>query len=172
MRHQGWVFDLYHRDGQMIVWLKKEDGGCVKLTDSWKPTIHVCGHPRELLKLACESYAQDSRFVEKFEKPGDQEKTRTIEIMVSDDQEAEELAKKIQKDYGSQLRIYDIDVPAVQMYPYRKDLFPLAFVEAEETAGGVKWFLQDSRKRTDYPLPPLRTVNLGLTTCGSNRLQG
>src|SRR5215467_20265 len=172
MVHSGWIFDLYHRDCQMIIWLKKKDGGCVKLTDPWKPRIHVCGDTRELLKLACKSFAKDSRFVEKFEKPGDQEKTRTLEITVGDEQEAEELAKTIQEAWRSQLRIYDVDIPAVQMYLYSKGLFPLAFVEAEETGGGVRWFLQDSREKTDYALPSFRTVKLGLTTSRNNGLQG
>src|SRR5713101_1704446 len=113
----------------MIVWLKKEDGSCARLVDRWKPRVHVCGETRDLLDLACEPYVPDSRLVEKFEKPGDRKKCRTLEIEVEDDQEAGKLARRIQRLGGySKLRVYDVDVPAVQMYLYRKELFPLALV--------------------------------------------
>src|SRR5213593_4716774 len=122
----------------MIVWLKKKNGNCVRLADNWKPRIHVCGNPRDLLDLACRPYVSNARFVEKFEKAGDLERSRTLEIEVSSEKEAGSLARRIQGDGNySKFRLYDVDIPAVQMYLYHRDLFPLAFVEAEETAKGV-----------------------------------
>src|SRR5213594_2354056 len=50
------------------------------------------------------------------------------------------------------------------MYLYRKGLFPLAFVEAEETSRGVSWTLKDSRESIDYQLPPLREIELQIKT--------
>src|SRR6266571_9147036 len=53
LKHAGWILDLYHKAGQMVIWLKKTDGSCVRLTDPWKPKIHVGGSYRDLLDLAC-----------------------------------------------------------------------------------------------------------------------
>ncbi len=164
---------MYHRKGQMIIWLKTNNGSCVRLVDFWKPRIHVCGETRDLLDLACQPYISDHRFVERFEKPGDTERSRTLEIEVDDDQAAKKLATIIQRlGSYSNLRIYDVDVPAVQMYLYRKGLFPLASVEAEEVGGNIRWTLNDSREKIDYDLPPLKTFQLRLKTFKENRVQG
>ncbi|HWY28114.1 MAG TPA: DNA polymerase domain-containing protein, partial [Candidatus Sulfotelmatobacter sp.] len=64
----------------------------------------------------------------------------------------------------SKFRFYDIDVPSPQMYLYRKGLFPLAFVEAEETGRGIGWTLKDSRESIDYQLPPLREIGFQINT--------
>src|SRR5438445_9545806 len=90
--HLGWILDLYHKPGQMVVWLKKTDGKCVKLTDKWKTRIHVGGDYRELIDLACKSYIENSIFVDKFERPGDIEKSRVLEVVVENDEEAAKLA--------------------------------------------------------------------------------
>ena len=165
MKYSGWILDLYHRDGQMIVWLKKQDGSCVRLVDDWKPRLHVCGQTRDLLDLACKPYVPNARFVEKFEKAGDRERTRSLEIEVRNDKEAGSLARRIQRlgNY-SKFRLYDVDIPAAQMFLYHKDLFPLAFVEAEETGGRVSWSLKDSREHVDYQLPRFRIIRMKLET--------
>ncbi len=156
----------------MIIWLKKNDGSCARLADNWKPRIHVCGETRDLLNLACKPYVSNARFVEKFEKAGDREKSRTLEIEVSDDREAGSLARRIQKlGTYSRFRLYDIDIPAVQMYLYKKSLFPLAFVQAEETDGRVYWSLKDSRESVDYQLPRLRIIGLKLETRSERSLR-
>ncbi len=173
MKYSGWILDLYHRDGQMIVWLKKQDGSCVRLVDDWKSRLHVCGQTRDLLDLACKPYVPNARFVEKFEKAGDRERTRSLEIEVRNDKEAGSLARRIQwlGNY-SKFRLYDVDIPAAQMFLYHKDLFPLAFVEAEETGGRVSWSLKDSREHVDYQLPRFRIIRMKLETRRERTLRG
>src|SRR2546426_3133263 len=171
MKHSGWILDLYHRKGQMVVWLKKKDGSCLRLVDPWKPRIHVCGDAQDLLRLASEHFVPQACLTEKIERPGDHGMSRCLEIEVND-REAEKLAGRIQQNGRfSKLRIYDVDIPAVQMYLYSKDLFPLAFVEAEVTSNGISWTLRDSRERTDYLLPDFRITRLELSTCKLNELQ-
>src|SRR5437667_4518762 len=149
----------------MIVWLKKTDGSCVRLTDPWKPKIHIGGSYRDLLELACRPGLENAIFVEMYEKAGDRERSRVLEIEVDGDREAVGLARKLEQvGRYSKFRFYDIDVPSPQMYLYRKGLFPLAFVEAEETSRGVSWTLKDSRESIDYQLPPLREIELQIKT--------
>src|SRR2546425_671891 len=156
----------------MVVWLKKPDGECVRLTDSWKPRIHVGGDYRELIDLACKSYVENSIFVNKFEKAGDIEKSRVLEVVVENDEEAAKLARRIQRESSySNFRLYDVDIPSPQIYLYQKDLFPLALVEAEAKDEKIEWTLRDSRKTIDYKLPPLRKIRLEIKTRKNKRIR-
>src|SRR5947208_3645239 len=149
----------------MIVWLKKKDGSSVRLTDPWKPKIHIGGSYRDLLDLACRPGLENAIFVEMYEKAGDRERSRVLEVEVEGDREAVGLARKLEQvGRYSKFRFYDIDIPSPQMYLYHKGLFPLAFVEAEETSRGVNWTLKDSRESIDYQLPPLREIELKIKT--------
>jgi len=149
----------------MIVWLKKTDGSSVRLADPWKPKIHIGGSYRDLLELACRPGLENVIFAEMYEKAGDRERSRVLEVEVDGDREAVELARKLEQvGRYSKFRFYDIDIPSPQMYLYRKGLFPLAFVEAEETSRGVSWTLKDSRESIDYQLPPLREIELQIKT--------
>ena len=172
MKHTGWILDLYPKAGQMIIWIKRTDGSHVRLIDPWKPRIHIGGNYRDLLELACQPEMISSKFVEKYEKAGDREKSRVLEVEVDGDREASDLAKKIQKTSRySKFRFYDIDIPSPQMYLYHKNLFPLALVEAEETSRGVDWTLQDSRESCDYQIPPLKTVKLQVNTKKTRKIR-
>src|SRR5215831_1007346 len=156
----------------MIMWLKKTDGGCARLSDPWKPRIHVSGDYRDLLDLACRPGFETSSFVEMFERAGDRDRSRVLEVEVDGEREATGLAKRIeQSGRYSKFRFYDVDVPAPQMYLYKKNLFPLAFVVAEETSHGVIWKLNDSRDSIDYQLPPLKIAKFEITTRKTRKIQ-
>ena len=149
----------------MVFWLKTSDGRCVKLTDRWKPRVHVGGDYDDLAQLACKPYVKQSRFVEKYERAGDLEKSRVLEIEIETDGEAANLANRIQRDDNySRFRLYDVDVPSPQTYLYQKDLFPLSYVEAEKTGDEIAWNLKDSREIIDFNLPPLRQISLEVKT--------
>jgi DNA polymerase I len=172
MKLSGWILDLYPKAGQMIVWLKQQDGACARLVDKWTPKIHVGGDFGDLLNLACEPYMKRCRFVEKFERAGDQSRSRVLEVEVETEKEASSLADRIQRYGGySKFRLYDIDVPFTQMYLYEKDLFPLAYVEAENCKDGIQWTVNDTREATDYELPPLRKIRLRVETAKSKRVR-
>ena len=150
----------------MVIWLKKEDGQCARLSDPWKPKIHVGGDIRDLADLVCDTnYIPNHHFVEKYEKAGDPEKSRILEIEVESDREAEKLAKRISEaSRHLRYRLYDVDIQAPQVYLYKKDLFPLAFVEAEERDSRIQWTLKDSRETIDFKRPPLRKIWLEVKT--------
>jgi DNA polymerase I len=171
MKQVGWILDLYQKPGQMIVWLKTQDGTCVRLVDRWTPKIHIGGDFGDLLNVACQPYMKRCRFVEKFEKAGDQSRSRVLEVEVKTEKEAACLADKIRRYGGySKFRLYDVDVPFTQMYLYEKDLFPLAYVEAENHKGGIQWTVNDSREAVDYTLPPLSKIRLEVETAKSKRV--
>lgn len=173
MKSLGWVFDLYHRNGQMVIWLKKDDGSCVRLVDQWRPRVYVAGETRELLDLTCRNELDGSRLAWKYEQPGDIAKTRVLEVEVESDREALALAERIERlGTYSRFRLYNVDIPASQMYLYEKNLFPLAHVEAEQSEGRVQWSLKDSRESVDYDLPQFKTITVHVKTASNHRIQG
>ena len=166
MKHLGWILDLYPNAGRMNVWLKQKDNTCIKLSEEWKPKMHVGGDINELQELSWKLQpSNECRFVEKFEKAGAKSKSDVLEVEVSSEKEASSLARKIQR-YGnySKYVLYDVDVPSAQMYLYSKNLFPFALVEVEKTNGVLKWGLKDSRDSLTYELPPLRRIGLSIKT--------
>ncbi len=172
MKHLGLILDLYPRAGQMIVWLKKHDGTCIRLVDKWTPKMHIGGDFGDLLNLACQPFMNQCRCVEKFERAGDQSRSPVLEVEVKSENEASSLASRVEK-YGdySKFRLYDVDVPFTQVYLYERDLFPLAYVEAEHVKNGIRWTVKDSREAVDYELPPLKQVKLQVETAKSGRIR-
>jgi DNA polymerase elongation subunit (family B) len=153
----------------MIVWLKKWDGSCVRLVDKWKPRFHIGGAPNDLLNL--QPFIPSCEFVNKFEKAGDKERRKVLEVEVENEFEAQTLARQIFRRGGySKYRLYDVDIPSTQMYLYNKGIFPLAFVEADTAHGCIKWNVKDSREKIDYQLPALRTLRLKVSTRNTHRI--
>ncbi len=170
MKHLGWILDLYPKDDQIIVWLKTAHGKCVRLVDDWKPKFYVSGDLEALLDVAT-TYRTNSRFAEKFERPGAPRRTNVLEVEVRSENEATALATQIHQR-NPKLRLYNVDIPAAQMYLYQKDLFPFAFVEAETKGNRVFWNLRDSKENLYYELPPFQKITLGLEARKSGRIKG
>jgi DNA polymerase I len=173
VKTEGWLFDLYPRQGRMILWLKKHDGECIRLVDEWTPRIRIAGSFTDLLDLAAQPELCDRCcFVERFERPNDPSRSKVLEIAVSSDREATALAQRIQRlaAYGSKYRSYDVDIPSSQMYLYEKGLFPLAHVEVDTNDGLIDWHLLDSSDCADYEVPSFRIAELAVSTRTSNRI--
>jgi len=173
VKTEGWIFDLYPEQDHMVIWLKKQDGKCVRLVDRWTPRIHVAGNFVDLLELAARPELQGRyRFVERFERPNDRSSSKVLEIRVSSDDEAKTLARKIRRlaAYGNKYRPYDVDIPPSQMYLYEKGLFPVAYVEADDHDGHMGWNLLDSPDSRDYTVPSFRIAELTVTTRADKRI--
>ncbi|HUO42415.1 MAG TPA: hypothetical protein VMU35_05515, partial [Methylomirabilota bacterium] len=106
----------------------------------------MSGNVEDLLDLSCQPFISACSFTQKFIQPGDLKRSTVLEVEVRDEPHAKALARRVQL-YGnySKFRLYNVDVPFTQMYLYEKDLFPLAFVQAEYTSSNVQWTLRDSR---------------------------
>jgi len=173
VKTEGWLFDLYPKPGRVILWIKRRDGECVRLVDEWTPRIRIAGKFADLIDLATHPEFQDRcNFIERFEKPNDSSRSKVLEIKVSSDREATALARKIQRlaAHEGKYRPYDVDIPSSQMYLYQKNLFPLAYVEADNQDGRISWNLLDSSDSTDYEIPPFRIAKLAVNTKTSRRI--
>jgi DNA polymerase I len=165
---RGWVFDLYpSADGQMNVWFIAENGERVRVVDEFKQKIYVSSKEDDLEKLLSRftsSQSVDSwRFVHKYADPTAISKTRVLEVTLKDYRSTRFFVRRVLQS-GRYLRyqVHNCDLKPSQVYLYERDIFPLAFVEAEVERYGLKYRLLDSVESVDYPVPPLRITRFNL----------
>jgi len=163
---RGWILDLYPSAfGEMTVWLITEKGERVKFIDEFLPKIYVSGNITDLSKLADRLRHSKSvvkwTYVEKYADFMSDKKSKVMEVTVVDCRVRSLLARRILRLGGyDRYRLYNADVPDVQMYLYEKDVFPLAHVGVAFQGKRLAYWLMDSVESIDYKLPPLRQLKL------------
>ena len=175
---RGWLLDLYPSNpGEITLWFITENGKRVKVVDEFKPKIYVAGDIEDLERLPDRLVGSKSvsrlRFVEKYVSIMDIEKSKVLEIEVTDCRRIPFFARKVVRlgTYGK-FRLYNVDVPPSQAYLYEKDIFPLAFMEVSQSNGKCDFRLLDSVESKDYELPPPRILWLDVFVEGSKKLIG
>lgn len=163
---RGWILDLYPSAfGEMTIWLITEKGERVKFIDEFLPKMYVSGKIADLAKLADKLRSSKSvikwAYVEKHADFMSDKKSRVLEVTVADCRVRLLLARRILRlgGYGK-YRLYNVDVPDVQMYLYERDIFPLAYVGVAFQGKRLAYWLMDSVESLDYKLPPLRLLKL------------
>ncbi len=160
-RIQGWILDLYPKDGRMVIWIKSRDGTVNSLVDEWTPAFHVAGKRSDLVDLARQVNIEGLSFEEKYLSIEDYERSQVLRIPVSTTHQALELARRINLS-SRKFQLFNVDVPAEQIYLYEKDIFPLAYVEAELNHGAIKWQILDDSSRVNYEIPKLTSIDLDI----------
>ncbi|MBI2127023.1 MAG: hypothetical protein HYU02_06915 [Thaumarchaeota archaeon] len=150
----------------MVVWIKKADGGTVRLTDKWNNAIYVSADSKTSLEWLSrhnkvQPYIDSTCFVRKREHVSDYEEREVLKLVLRRADEAERLAKVVEglADFG-EYRIYNADLLSAQAYFIDKDLFALAKVRAQKEGEIIHWELLDSVQAEDYEVPPLKRVTL------------
>jgi len=161
-RIQGWILDLYQKDGGMVVWVKLRSGEAQRLVDDWRPSFYASGENSDLVELAKKLNIEDLSFEEKYLNIEDYEKSQALKIPVSTTGKAVKLAKRIALS-SRKFRLFNVDIPAEQIYLYERDIFPLAQVEANLNYGLVEWQVLDSSDSIDYEVPELTCVYLDIS---------
>lgn len=163
---RGWILDLYpSARGEMAVWIITERGDRVKFIDEFQPKMYVSGDIADLSKLTNRLSNSKSvvrwGYVEKFADFMSDKKSKVLEVTVADCHERIPLARKLLRFGGyEKFRLYNVDVPDVQMYLYERDIFPLAFVGAAVQGKRLAYWLMDSVESIDYKIPVLRVLKL------------
>jgi len=172
---EGLIFDLYpNSKGEMIIWLKLEDGRSIAVTDRWKPKLYIAADdPSELDYLVerptVEPLIESWSFEEKLERMEDREPRPVLALVPKFNVESEYLARQVSLLASfNHYRIYNADIPAAQLYLYEKEIFPFSRVNVEARKGGLHWLLQDSVYAVDYELPPLKVAWLEVTVAGGS----
>jgi DNA polymerase elongation subunit (family B) len=151
--------------GEITVWLITEKGDRVKFVDEFQPKVYVSGNIADLAKLT--EKLGNSRsvvrwsYAEKFADFMSNKKSRVLEVTISDCRERIPFARKLLRLGGyERFRLYNVDVPDVQMYLYEKDIFPLAHVGVAVQGKRLAYWLMDSVESVDYKIPILRVLKL------------
>ena len=148
----------------MVVWLLGEDGRRHHLLDPFVPTCYLSA-PATLLDQAANwlrriSCRIDTRVVERYEL-GARHPLRVLEVAVHSPSQFIPVTRRLIETCPDAQFFY-IDVSLPQRYFYDRQLFPLAFCEAEVTKGSRILAIQslESPWDTDYVLPPLTIMEL------------
>jgi DNA polymerase elongation subunit (family B) len=149
----------------MTVWVISESGERVRLVDRFQPKIYVSDSVDELERLTDRLVGSKSvaawRFVEKYADLADVEKSRVLEIDISDCRRTSHFARKVLRLGGyERFRLHNVDVPNAQAYLYDRDIFPLGFMEIEVKDKRLRYRLLDSVESEDYEIPPLRLMDV------------
>ncbi len=165
---RGWILDIYPSPsalGEMTVWIITEKGERVRFIDAFQPKMYVSGNIADLSKLArrlesCRSVVMWS-FVDKNADFMSGKRSKVLEITVPDCRMRLRFARKVLRLGGyEEFRLYNVDVPDVQMYLYERDIFPLAYVGIAVQGKRLAFWLMDSVESVDYKLPSLRLLKL------------
>jgi DNA polymerase-2 len=162
---RGWILDLYPGSpGEMVVWLKLEDGRAVRLVDRWAPSIFVAADNIADLDILLKIVGADlawTRVIRKYERVTDSSKSEVVEAKLKDAKKIQQVAGRLERlgPFGAH-RLYNVDVQPGQSYLYEHDLFPLAFCEVTQSGSRLEWDLDDDVWAYDYAIPNLRKVKL------------
>ncbi len=172
---RGWILDLYPGNpGEMVVWLKLENGEAVRLVDRWSPSIYIGTDTKSDFEVPLQALRNDfvwTRAVQKRERVTDTGESEVVEAKLKDAKKTQQVAGRIERlgPFGT-FRLYNADVPPGQSYLYEHDLFPLARCEVEQDGGRLKWELKDDVQDYDYILPNLRKVKLDVEVVKEGKL--
>ena len=165
---RGWVFDVYPTtQGEVAVWVISENGERIRLTDCFEPKIYISGTQEDIERLASRFYSSNIikswGFAYKYAHPTDTEKTRVLEVTLKDCRRTAAFTHDILK-MGDYLRyeVHNCDLHGDRTYFFDHDIFPLAYVEIENRAGGLRYRLLDSVASTNYSVPPLLVLKLSV----------
>jgi DNA polymerase I len=172
-RLEGWILDLYPKDGCIVIWLKTKDNIAIRLVDTWQQCFYVAGDFRDIVSLAHKLRIEGMSFEERLVKPEDEVLSTVLKIPVKNVSEAERLAERILV-FGRHKRyeLYNVNVKPSQLYMYEKGIFPFAYVKATTSRENIGWELLDDLESTDYDAPPLREITLSINIQKKGRLPG
>jgi DNA polymerase, archaea type len=154
----------------MTLWLKTLDEKALQLKDStWRAKIYASGiacEDPDYLSSRVSSYGliHSIKYIYKRADILRKKNSRVLEIELEDAHKLRKLAEVLEEAFQNPdaLKLYNVDVLPEQQYFYEKELFPLAYVEADvEEDGEIKqWTLLDSVSSYFYETPKLKILRL------------
>lgn len=158
MTARGWLLDIYPAQGQMVCWIKQQDGRAVRLEGNWTPSIYAAADHRAdleaiLQNAAAMQFVKDHDFVSRREKITDLDETTVLKLTLSDPAKAPATAKCIERlgKFG-RFRLYNVDVPPAQSYLYQHNIFSPAYCSVHQLGSRLLWKLKDDVWSTEYEL--------------------
>lgn len=189
----AWLFDLYPQGDSMILWFLAEDGRRVRLVEPFAPSFYV-DVTSTLRPGATSGAGECGGAAQRYEQRRGQLRaalercagleligtTERLDFWTARPREVEEVRVTDLDRYGANLRAlarrhpewtyYHCDIPAEIHYCYERGLFPTGLCEVEHDGGRlVRCRLRDDARATQYPLLPLREIELRAEGIGAGR---
>ncbi len=167
---EGHLFDVYHAEDTVYLWLKDFQGNALLFLDKFYPVIYARGEESILKKLVKRLFELNAL----HEIPSTEERklfyenrfVSVLKLTISRPSLLPKISRKLYALYGK-FDIYNSDLDLPTSYMFQKDLFPLCKMRIDytEDPGGKR--IQtvhtiDSPKEMDYDIPHFRTMRIGL----------
>jgi len=166
-RLSGLLFDVYHFEEMMQLWIRTTDGRAVLLRDTYRPVFYARGSPDMLEKLTRRLIALDAlaEAVSREERLLLYENTPALALKFTLKRPSllSTIRRKLYAFYGK-MDLYHTDIELPTGYMYAKNLYPLAEVEVlyNATDHSVASILCTSDiAELDYSIPDFRLLRLG-----------
>ena len=162
----GWIFDVYPVDQDMVVWVIDTEGRPHCLRDSFTPAFFVGGDPGELLAVA--HFLIDQGWSVKPSRTKRMElfsghSIGVLQVEVTNLNLFTTIFERLTRA-RPKLDYYNGDISLPQMYFFARNAFPLAFCHFVLDGGNqiIAIDVDDSPRALDYELPPLRRMVIRL----------
>lgn len=166
---RGFLFDIYHTDRRIYLWIKGNNGENKLFFDNYHPTIYASAPPEILTKLVKRLYDLEAL----VEVPGftekklfyENKKIPVLKLVLSKPSLLPKITNNLFQLYGK-YDIYHTDIEITTSYMVEKNIFPLCELEViyETIPSGLCQilFLKPETKAFDleYNLPAFRILSL------------
>ena len=173
---RGWILDAYpSNEGEITVWIINQSGQRHRLIDNFYPKIYVSSKQDNIEPLIGKLYNNPDikkwSFAYKYAQPTDAQKSKVLELMLRDCRRTQTITNTILRigDY-MHFQVHNCDLKGDRAYFFSHDLFPLALVEAKTEKTRLQYTMLDSVSSTDYAIPPLRVMKLGIEITKQNKI--
>ncbi|TGK24185.1 DNA polymerase [Leptospira yasudae] len=168
---EGTLFDIYHIEDKIHLWLRNKNGECVLFHDFYQPIIYARGEESILKKLVQRFYELDALsaipvvknktlFYENLEVP-------VLELKISRPSILSKVSRKLYALYGK-FDIYHSDIEVSTSYMVDKGIFPLCKLRisyTEEKHGKRIHTIDaddDQIKNLEYEVPSFKILTMKL----------
>lgn len=167
---KGHLFDVYHAEDVVYLWLKDEEGRPRLFLDKFQPVIYARGDDAILKKLVRRLYELDAiSEIPTYESRKlfyENRLVPVLKLVVARPSILPKITRKLYALYGK-FDIYHSDMDLPTSYMFQKGLFPLCKIELEysEDPGGKRIQYAralDSPQDMDYEVPSFKTLRLSL----------
>ncbi len=153
---RGWIIDCHASDDDqgVVTWVRTADG-TVRLQRPLRPSFYVSGKDLDSLEGDVRAYGAFPRMDRARTVLGGPEED-VLKVSVDGFQQMNRLARTVDR-WGSyrDYSLYNVDLTPSQRFLTASRLFPFGLVEIDDGLRSL-----DSPLRLNYPLPPLRTMEL------------
>jgi len=161
---EAWVFDVYARDDQIVLWFLDRDGVPYRVTDEYHLEFYLSGKEQDVEPCIQELIDKgDAKFIGPTQRK-DIWSDQLMDVSALQVSCIEDWKQKL-SGYAQrypEVSWYNADLLPTQVYLYERNIFPLALCTVAVNGDGVLCGLElnDNRWLSEYELPPMRKARL------------